>query len=200
MVGENGMLRAMTRSARVSLPLLQDTRHIRVGKNRALVFRVVNECGRTVGVCLDEVQLAGSMRKHFTNDDGNSFRRAAFGNANGCFKIEQDGPEEDLETLETVRKFFTIWHGASDHTDRRAKVRDTCSNLMNLISQSCQALPYLQDVGSISETSQTAPNDEFQQVEDRLTALLRVLTTVDACDGEGVISPGRFDQFLNDRD
>jgi len=180
--------------------VLLDTRDIRVGEHRALVFRVVNEYGQTVGVCLDEVQFAGSMRKHFTSDDGNSFQRAAFGNANGCFKIEQDGLEEDLEALETVRKFFTVWHAASDHSDRRAKVRDTCSNLLNSISQSCQVLPYLQDVGSISERSQTAPNDEFQQVEDRLTALLKVLTTVDAGDGEGIISPSRFDQFLNDHD
>src|SRR5712692_6875210 len=168
MAGENGMLMAMSRSTRVSVQLLQDTRHIRIGaRDRALVFRVVNEYGQTVGVCLDEVQFAGSMRKHFTSDDGNSFQRAAFGNANGCFKIEQDGLEEDLEALETVRKFFTVWHAASDHSDRRAKVRDTCSNLLNSISQSCQVLPYLQDVGSISERSQTAPNDEFQQVEDR---------------------------------
>jgi hypothetical protein len=73
-------------------------------------------------------------------------------------------------------------------------------NLLNSISQSCQTLPYLQDVGSISETSQTAPNDEFQQVEDRLTALLKVLKTVDAGDGEGIISTSRFEQFLNDPD
>ena len=197
-------LESMTTSTMIKdRRVLQDTRHIRVGENRALVFRVVNERGQTLGVCLDEVQFAGSMQKHFTNDDGNTFQRAAFGNANGCFKIERERPEEDLETLETVRKFFSIWHAASDHSDRRAKIRDTCADLMNLlnsISQSCQTLPYLQDVGSISETSQTAPNDEFQQVEDRLTALLKTLTTVDAGDGEGIISPSRFEQFLNNHD
>ncbi len=182
--------------------VLQDTRDIRVGGDRALVFRVVDERGQTLGVCLDEVQFAGSMRKHFTSDDGNTFRRAAFGNVDGCFKIEQKSPEEDLETLETVRKFFTIWHAASGYSDRRLKVRDTCAHLMDLlnsISQSCQTLPYLQDVGSISETSQTAPNDEFQQVEDRLAALLKVLKTVDAGDRDGIISPSRFEQFLSDR-
>jgi len=173
------MLRAMTRSTRISLPLLQDTRNIRVGKNRALVFRVVNECGQTMGVCLEEVQSAGSLRKHFTDDGGSTIQRASFGNASGCFKIERYGLEEDLETLEVVRKFFTIWHGASDHSDRRSKVRDTCADLLNSISQSCRTLPYLQDVGSISEATQTTPNDEFQQVEDRLTALLKVLATVD---------------------
>ncbi len=198
------MLGAMTTSTMIrDTRVLQDTRHIRIGENRALVFRVVNERGQTVGVCLDEVQFAGSMRKHFTSDDGNTFQRAAFGNANGCFKIEPERPEEDLETLETVRKFFTIWHAASGYSDRRARVRDTCADLMNLlnsISQSGQTLPYLQDVRSISETSQTAPNDEFQQVEDRLTALLKVLKAVDAGDGEGIISTSRFEQFLNDPD
>jgi hypothetical protein len=143
------------------------------------------------------------MRKHFTNDDGNTFQRAAFGNASGCSKIEQEGREEDLETLQTVRKFFTIWHAASGHSDRRAKVRDTCAGLIELlssISQTCQTLPYLQDVGSISEASQTATDDEFQQVHGRLTALLLNLTTRDAGDGEGIISPSRFEQFLSDRD
>jgi hypothetical protein len=164
----------MTRETRV----LQDMRHFRFRETRALVFRVVNECRQTVGVCLEEVPFAGANRKHFTDDDGDTFQRAAFGNATGCFVIERKGLEEDFETLATVRELYTIWHAASGHSDRRVKVRRTCAGLMELlnsISQSCQTLPYLQDVGSISEASQTASNDEFQQVEDRLTALLKGL-------------------------
>jgi hypothetical protein len=115
------------------------------------------------------------MRKHFTNDGGNTFQRATFGNANGCCEIEREGPEEHLETLEIVRKFFTIWNAASGYSGRRARVRDRCADLMSLLDR--RTLPYLQDIGSISEASQTAPNDEFQQVEDRLTALLKVLRT-----------------------
>lgn len=183
--------------------LLRDVRRIRLEEISALVFRVVNESEQTVGVCFEEYQFAGSMRKHFTDDNGDTFQRAAFGNTDGCFLIEKNGLEKNLETLNTVRGFFKIWHEASGHSERRADVRDTCARLIKLfdsISQTCNTLPYLQDVGRISEASQTAPDGEFQQVEDRLASLLRTLRAVDAGDGDGIISPNRFEQFLNTAD
>jgi len=147
--------------------------------------------------------FAGSKHNFFTNDGGQTFQRAVYDADYGCLKIILNGLENDSEALDTLKESFEIWHKASGHSDRRAKVRDTCARLMELltsVSQTCQTLPHLRVVRSISEMSQTATDGEFQQVEDSLGTLLRHLSATDAGDGQGIINPSRFEQFLNERD
>jgi len=183
-------------------PVMQDTREFLLQENRVWASHIV-EGSSTLGVRLEIVPRVGRMGEFLTSDDGRTFQRAVFDADYGNLKIIRSGVEGNPDALKTLQRAFKVWRAASGHSDRRAKVRRTCNGLMELLGlpfQTCQTLPYLQVVGSISEASQTAPDDEFQQVEDRLTDLLRSLSETDAGDGEGIINPTRFEQFLNARD
>ena len=179
-----------------------DERNFLLGENGAWVCRLVAEAtGQTVGVQLKVLfGPFGVSREYFTRDDGGRFRHAASSlQLNLCLNIELNASEDNPETVSTLRQVLATWQAASGHSARRAIVRDTCIGLKELLNSLSQTptLSHLQDVGSIYFRSQSAPDADLQQVEDELTALLARLRAVDAADGEKIISPARFEQFLN---
>jgi hypothetical protein len=179
-----------------------DERNFLLRESRAWVCRLVAEAtGQTVGVQL-KVMFGpfGVSREYFTCDDGGRFRHVASSlQLNLCLNIELNASEDNPETVNTLRQVLATWRAASGHSARRAIVRDACIGLKELLNSLSQTptLSHLQDVGSIYFRSQSAPDNELQQVEDELTGLLRRLRAIDAADGEKIISPARFEQFLN---
>jgi hypothetical protein len=179
-----------------------DERNFLLAENRARVCRLVAETtGQTVGIQL-EVLFGpfGVSHEYFTRDDGGSFRHAASSlQPNLCLNIELNASEGNPETVSTLRRVLATWRAASGHSARRAILRDACIGLKELLNSLSQTptLSHLQDVGSIYFRSQSVPDNELQQVEDELTSLHRRLRAIDATDGEKIISPARFEQFLN---
>ena len=58
-------------------------------------------------------------------------------------------------------------------------------------------LPHLQDVARIKAQSQAAPDDKFEAVAEEFVSLTKRLKTIDAMDGDKILSGKRYDEFLS---
>jgi hypothetical protein len=159
----------------------------------------IHDAEQLKGVCLTVFfgPFANSPDYYFTID-GISFEHATFNQEDGCLHITLHALETHADAVNTLQEFFNTWHAASGYSDRRQDVVRTCSGLMELL-KSLSNTPfhsYLQEVASISENSQSAPDNKFQELENSLDGLLQRLRVIKAADGNFILSPARFEQFL----
>jgi hypothetical protein len=176
-------------------------RNFQVSGHTAWVCRLVTEdSGQTVGVRLKVLRpFACSPNDYFTNDAGNSFVQASNFFVSHGIDISLGEIEADTETITTLQQVFKTWESASGHSERRAVIRETCIGLRELFQSLTQtpSLSHLQDVGRIEAHGQSLPDQSLQELEEQLTALLRHLRSLDAGDGEKILSPQRFEKYLN---
>lgn len=183
-----------------------DERNFIVSGHAAWVCRLIAEgTEQMVGVRLKVLRpFTSSPLSYFINEDGGSFRQVSNAIDSHGIGIEMSVGEAEAnpEMLNTLRQALAIWKSASGLTERRSVIRERCIRLGKLLGSLSQThvSAHLQDVRTIQEQSQSAPDDKVQDVEEELLALERRLVAADAEDGEKILSPKRHQKFLSNPD
>ena len=153
-----------------------------------------------MGIRLEVVPpFESSTSDYVTTNGGKSFRHllGTYG-PNGADMLYGE-TETNPKTIATLRQIFEVWDNAKGYTEKRKIVYDTCSGLRALLCSLPQVgiLPHLQDVARIQAQSQAAPDDKFEAVAEELVSLTKRLKTIDAMDGDKILSGKRYDEFLS---
>jgi len=177
-------------------------RNFELSGYQAWVCHLVSKTtGQVLGVRLNVVAPFGcSPNCYITTDDGDNFQHVSSYLAANGVDLRLGEVETNQEILITLRQVLASWKRASGHSEKRDAIRDSCLGLRALLSSLPQTstLAHLQDVGRIQANCQSIPDESIQQVEDELVGLFERLRTLEADDGDKILSPLRYEKFLSE--
>jgi hypothetical protein len=154
-----------------------------------------------IGVRLKVVLPFGSsVRTYLTSDGGQSFQHVA--NFFGLSAAEDLIEDSETETsiLAILKQAFEVWQRASGHNEQRLVIRSRCVGLRKLFVSLAHAdtASQLQTVAHIESNCQTVPDERLSEVTEELSDLLKILRNTDSGDGEAILNPVRYKEFLTE--